>query len=226
MQIPRFTAPPHFYNELKARVNEYFEETKQAPTGNWRLFSKSLVIVSLHVLFYTILVFFTPPGWYALIFCVLLGFSTAAIGFNIMHDGSHGSFSENKVLNRIAAFSLNVLGGNDYMWNVKHCVVHHSFTNVAGVDDDIEIAFMRMCESQPLRPWHRFQAIYFVVLYSLLYLFWLFVFDFKKYFVGKVGMMPIPKMKISQHIGFWSSKIGCYFSSLRYQFIWSESSSF
>jgi linoleoyl-CoA desaturase len=47
----------------------------------------------------------------AIIECVLLGCVVAGIGFNIMHDGAHGSFSKYKWVNSMAAISLNLLGG-------------------------------------------------------------------------------------------------------------------
>jgi linoleoyl-CoA desaturase len=212
MPIPRYSYKPEFYNDLRERVQQYFEETKQDQTGNWRLFSKAIVIVALHILFYTILVFFTPNVWLALLFCVVLGLTTAAIGFNIMHDGSHGSFSKYKILNQAAAFSLNILGGSDLMWRVKHCMLHHTFTNVDGVDDDIEFTpIMRMCKTQAYYWWHRFQFIYVVFLYAIFYFFWLFLFDYKKYFTRKIGDFEMPKLSIGQHLYFWLSKIGCYF---------------
>ena len=199
MQMPRFTATPSFYTDLRNRVNTYFEQSNQSATGNWRLWSKSITIISLHIVFYTVLMLFPLNGYIALALCVLLGLTTTAIGFNIMHDGSHESFSKNRLLNKAAAFSLNLLGGNDYMWKVKHCVLHHSFTNVAGVDDDIDIQpFLRMCDSQEYRWWHRFQFLYVIALYAFFYVFWLFYFDYKKYFSKKIGNFDIPKMKVDR----------------------------
>ena len=93
---PRFQIPPNsFHAELKRRINEYFEDTKQATTGNWRLYGKAAVLLALQLTFYTVLVFFTPVWYFSLPMCALMGFISAAVGFNIMHDGGHGSFSKN-----------------------------------------------------------------------------------------------------------------------------------
>jgi linoleoyl-CoA desaturase len=54
---------------------------------------------------------------------------------------------------------------------------------------------------------HRFQHWYFWIAYSLLYLFWVFFADFKKYFTGKIGPTPIQKMRLKDHIGFWGFKV-------------------
>lgn len=212
MQAPRYTATPTFYNDLRSRVNQYFTEKNALPTGNWRLFSKAIFLIVAHIAIYVTLVFFTPVWWISLPLCAILGFLTAGIGFNVMHDGGHGSFSTSKSLNKAAAFSLNVLGGNDFMWNIKHNVIHHSFTNVDGVDDDIDVnPFLRMCKTQTHRWFHRFQHIYFGVLYAIMYLFWMFYLDYRKYFRGYIGVVEIKGMTTFQHISFWGGKFLNYF---------------
>jgi len=125
-----------------------------------------------------------------------------------MHDGAHGSFSKYKWLNVIAAFSLNILGGNSFMWNMKHNVIHHAYTNVDGVDDDIDIQpWMRMSATQKKYRLHKYQYIYVWGLYSLLYIFWIFVLDYGKYFKSKVGNMHLKPMKFSDHLIFWGFKL-------------------
>ena len=128
------------------------------------------------VFIYIHLVFFTPNAFWAILESVILGGVVAAIGFNVMHDGAHGSFSKYKWVNTLAALSLNILGGNSFMWNVKHNVIHHAYTNVDGVDDDIDIQpWMRMSSTQKKYRLHKYQHIYFWGLYSMLYIFWIFV---------------------------------------------------
>ena len=123
------------------------------------------------VLLYIHLVFFTPNLFFQIFESVILGAVVAAIGFNVMHDGAHGSFSKYKWANKVAAFSLNILGGNSFMWNMKHNIIHHAYTNVDGVDDDIDIQpWMRMSATQKKYRLHKYQHIYFWFLYSLLYL--------------------------------------------------------
>ena len=207
--LPRFTDTPNFYSDLKTRVNQYFERSQKDPTGNWRLFSKAIILIVAHIAFYTLLVFFKPHAWLAIIYCVILGVLTAAIGFNVMHDGAHGSFSKYKWLNKLAAFSLNILGGNDYMWNIKHNVIHHGFTNIDGVDDDINAGpLVRMCTTQKRRWFHQFQHLYVGFLYAMLYLLWMFVLDYGKYFSGKVAGVSIKRMTVWEHISFWGGKAG------------------
>jgi linoleoyl-CoA desaturase len=153
------------------------------------------------------LVFFTPAAWLAIVECVLLGFAVASIGFNIMHDGGHGSFSKKQWVNHMAAISLNILGGSHFMWNMKHNVIHHAYTNIDGVDDDIDIQpWMRMSSTQPRYAMHRYQHIYFWFLYAMLYIFWIFVMDYQKYFTRRIGNMPLKKMTPADHFSFWGFK--------------------
>jgi linoleoyl-CoA desaturase len=209
MAIPKFPAAQQsFHVELKKRINDYFESTGKSLFGNSNLYVKAIILVTLFLALYIHLVFFTPVIFLAVIESILLGVVVAGIGFNIMHDGAHGSFSKYKWLNNVAASSLNVLGGSSFMWNVKHNVIHHAYTNIDGVDDDIDIQpWMRMSTTQPKLVMHRYQHIYFWFLYSMLYILWVFVLDYQKYFKGKIGEMSIRKMSLTDHIVFWSFKI-------------------
>ncbi|QNH63307.1 fatty acid desaturase family protein [Hymenobacter sediminicola] len=208
MALPKFAAPRSFHADLKRRINEYFEQAGTASTGNFSLLSKAVLLALAFVGLYVHLVFFTPPTAWALLECVLFGGTIAAIGFNVMHDGAHGSFSQYKWLNNFAAFTLNVLGGSSYMWNAKHNLVHHTYTNIEGHDDDIDIRpFMRMTPDQPRHALHRFQHLYFWLLYCMLYISWIFVMDYQKYFSRKIGNMPLKKMALSDHLVFWGFKV-------------------
>jgi linoleoyl-CoA desaturase len=209
MAIPKFANVPHsFHTELKGRISAYFEEVGKSTTGDFKIFMKAVILMVAFAFIYIHLVFFTPNAFWAILESVLLGCVVAAIGFNVMHDGAHGSFSKYKWVNMFAAFSLNILGGNSFMWNMKHNIIHHAFTNVDGVDDDIDIQpWMRMSESQKKYKMHKYQHFYFWFLYSLLYIFWIFVLDYQKYFKSKVGTMPLKKMTISDHFVFWGFKL-------------------
>ncbi len=209
MPTPKFTSVPKpFHAELKSRINQYFQQVDKSSSGNWALYSKAIILLVSLIGLYVHLVFFTPVRWVAIPECILLGGVVAGIGFNIMHDGGHGSFSENKLMNNIAAFLGNILGASSFMWNIKHNVIHHAYTNIDGVDDDIDIKpWMRMSSTQPKYKMHKYQHIYFWFLYALLYILWIFVLDYIKYFKGRIGSMPLKKMSTSDHLVFWGFKI-------------------
>ena len=202
----------NFHQELKRRVQNYFSEAKIPATGNFSLHFKAILLWTCYIALYVHVVFFTPQTWIAMAECLLMGGLTAAIGFNVMHDGGHGSFSKSKFWNKIAAFSVNALGASAIMWNNKHNIVHHTYTNIDGIDDDIEIKpMLRMCSTQKRYYIHRFQHLYFWFLYSLLLIFWVFFSDNSKYFSQKVGPVPIKKMSLFDHFAFWIAKIGYLF---------------
>src|SRR6195952_2229808 len=209
MAVPKFANVPHsFHSELKSRITSYFEEVGKSTYGNYSLFSKAVILMVSFLLVYIHLVFFTPNTFFSIFECIVLGGIVSSIGFNVMHDGAHGSFSKYKWVNGFAAFSLNILGGNSFMWNQKHNVIHHAFTNVDGIDDDIDIQpWMRMSATQKKYRLHKYQHLYFWFLYSMLYIFWIFVLDYQKYFKSKVGNMPLKKMSVSDHFVFWGFKL-------------------
>ncbi|MBC7534973.1 MAG: acyl-CoA desaturase [Ferruginibacter sp.] len=201
-----------FHQELKKRVNNYFVETKKPQTGNFSLYFKAVLFWTFYIALYVHVVFYTPASWIAIVECLIMGGLTAGIGFNVMHDGGHGSFSPCKTWNKIAAFSANALGASAIMWNNKHNIVHHTYTNIDGVDDDIEIKpLLRMCPTQKKYKIHRFQHIYVWVLYTLLLIVWLFISDYKKYFTQKVGDVPLKPMSAYDHFAFWAAKVGYAF---------------
>lgn len=209
MTAPGFSLPSNsFYSELRKRVYQYFQEKKISPTGNTQLYLKSILAFTLFTASYVHVVFFTPSYWLAALECVFLGGLTAFIGFNIMHDGAHGSFSKRKWLNALAGVSINFLGANVHLWKTKHNYIHHTYTNVDGIDDDIDgKPFLRLAETQPKYRIHRIQHWYFILVYSLLYFFWIFFTDYKKYLSGKIGSMPAPKYTLKEHIAFWFFKV-------------------
>jgi linoleoyl-CoA desaturase len=199
-----------FFPSLKQRVNEYFETAQIKPTGNFKLFSKTIILFSILIALYIILVFFTPSnGWISLALCAFMGVVVAAIGFNVMHDGAHGSYSSRKWVNESMAHSLNLLGGVSFIWKQKHNINHHSYTNVEGMDDDIDIRpFIRVHEGQKKYWFHRYQHIYGLLLYGITYFFWVFYNDFKKYFSGKIAEhTKMQKLAWWEHVVFWATKL-------------------
>lgn len=209
MHPPKFPVPtPSIYSILKEKVNQYFRQQNISTTGNTKLYIKSAVLLVAFFSVYIHLLFFTPASWLAIIECVLLGLFTASIGFNIMHDGAHGSYSRSQKINTIAAYSLDILGASSFMWNTKHNVVHHAYTNIDGLDDDIDAGILlRINKEQRYYPIHRYQYLYFWFLYALLYVSWVFYADYKKYFSRKVGNVPLKKLSTKDHILFWSFKV-------------------
>jgi linoleoyl-CoA desaturase len=196
-----------FFNSLKKDVDNYFNTKKIAKTGDWRLYLKTFIILSTAAALYTTLVFFKPTLGIAIPLCIALGLTFAGIGFNIMHDANHGSYSPNKNINFILGLTADVVGVNSFMWRQKHNVIHHTYTNVDNIDDDIaKSPAIRQCSTQRWVPAHKYQHIYLFGAYALSATFWILGMDFAKYFTHKINGTQMNVMKPLDHIIFWSSK--------------------
>jgi linoleoyl-CoA desaturase len=193
---------------LKRKIDEYFAEEGKKTIGTFNLYLKTAILFSIGGIIYYLLVFSSIPVWISIVLCIVFGLNLAAIGFNVMHDGAHGSYSKKAWVNELMAHSLDIMGGSSFMWKQKHNVNHHSYTNVDGLDDDIDIKpWIRTNGSQRKYWYHRYQYVYWVFLYGFTYLLWVYHNDFRKYFTGKVANLPLKKMTIKNHLIFWLSKL-------------------
>ena len=196
-----------FFNALKAEVDAYFERNGIRKTGNWKLYLKTIILIPSAIGLYSLLMFLQMPAMLSIFLWFLFGLNMAAIGFNIMHDACHGSFSTKGWVNEIFGWTNNFLGGNAFLWKLKHNIIHHTYTNIDGVDDDINnMPFLRQCSTQPLKPMHRFQSAYMFVLYGFTSLFMFFM-DYIKYFSKKVYTTALKPMDFKEHFMFWVGKL-------------------
>ena len=88
-------------------------------------------------------------------------------------------------VNRVMGMTLDMLGASSYLWRFKHNLAHHTYTNLAGADDDINfVPFARLSPAQPRLRLHRLQQFYLWALYWFLFPKWNFVDDFKTLSAG------------------------------------------
>jgi linoleoyl-CoA desaturase len=196
-----------FYSVLKSEVEKYFQEKRLKKTGNWKLFLKSGILIPLAIVIYIFLITVHLPLVFVVVLGGLLGLVLASVGFNVMHDACHGSYSQYKWVNEVFGLSLNMLGGNAFIWKQKHNIIHHTYTNIDGMDDDISFtSLLRLCPTKRWMPIHRLQHIYLFFIYSLTSFAWAFGTDFRKYFSRRVYTTPLSKMNRKEHVVFWTSK--------------------
>ena len=197
-----------FYLSLKTAVDQYFETKRIKKTGDWRLYIKTVTLIGAAIVIYISLMFFIISALHALILCGLLGYTFACIGFSVMHDANHGSYSTKPWLNDAVGLTANALGASSFFWKQKHNIIHHTYTNVDGIDDDIaKSPIIRQCESQKWVPAHKVQHLYLLPIYALSSIFWLFFMDFTKYFTRKIYTTEAWKLNTKNHIIFWVTKI-------------------
>ena len=197
-----------FYTTLKQEVEQYFVSTNQKKTGDWRLFSKTIILWTTFIAAYLTLMLVAVPTFVAILLCVFLGLNASVIGFSVMHDANHGSYSPSTKLNDFVGLSANFLGASSFFWKQKHNIIHHTYTNVDGIDDDIaKSPIIRQCESQKWVPAHKVQHLYLVPIYCLSSIFWIFFMDFTKYFTRKIYTTEAWKMTAKNKAIFWGTKI-------------------
>jgi linoleoyl-CoA desaturase len=174
-------------------VAQYFADTGQAPTGDWRLFVQTGVILAWLAGSYAILVFVPTSLLVTMLAVFALAQGLALAGFNIMHSGAHESYAPSKTINWLMGGMLNVLGGSQRLWRHKHNRLHHIYTNIHPFDNDLHTSgLLRFSPAQPWRPWHRWQHLYAFALYSLLTLSWVTVGDWRKLVSGHIGPYKLP----------------------------------
>ena len=97
------------------------------------------------------------------------------------------------------------------MWNQKHNVLHHHYTNVEGHDDDLcSEPFLRMAHWQKRRWYHRFQHYYIWPLYTMLPPKWQFHDDFQALIRGRIGVQRIPRPRGWSLAGLFLGKAAFY----------------
>jgi linoleoyl-CoA desaturase len=177
-----------FQVELRKRVDGFFRTSGRRQRDCLQMYLKTAILLVAFAASYVLLVFFAQTWWLALLLAVLLGLATAAIGFNVQHDGGHQAYSSRPWVNKLAAMTLDLIGGSSYLWHWKHVVFHHTYVNIAGHDTDIELgALGRLSPHQKGYPFHRWQHFYLWPLYGLMAVKWHLYDDLKDAVVGRVG---------------------------------------
>ncbi len=169
-----------FISDLRLRVAEYFESNHISRFANAGMIIKSITILAMYLIPYFIVltVNITNP-WTVLYLWIIMGIGSAGIGLSIMHDANHGSYSKNQKINRILGYLLNFIGGSAVNWRLQHNYLHHGYTNVDGMDEDIDPGVvMRLSPHKKRLRIHRWQHIYGWFLYGLMTLSWVTAKDY------------------------------------------------
>ncbi|MFD2932881.1 fatty acid desaturase family protein [Spirosoma flavum] len=210
-----------FFATVRKRVDTYFTEEALSPHANGAMWTKASFFLVGYAFIYGLILSNQFGLWTMLGLAIVLGMFAAFIGFNVSHDGLHGSFSSRSWVNRMAGNSFYLLGANPYVWKITHNIVHHTYTNIPGHDEDIEIApgLVRLDPDEKLRPWHRYQHWYTIPLYSLASLSWVFRKDYVKFFKSKIGHHDNSSHPRSEYVKLFVSKAIYYFFFLVLPFL-------
>ncbi len=198
-------APPDgFFSTLRKRVDAHFEKTGQSRKANAWMVTKSVIFLgSLGAIYFTSL-FVAMPWWAYVGAYTFGGVIVANIGFNIGHDSIHGAYSDKPWVNKAMSKWFDFIGASSYPWSIYHNFVHHTYTNVIGVDDDIEPGSILRFQPNHKTYWfHRYQHIYAWFLYFFTAFVWVFKKDYKQIFTTnpRTGKPHPTKQKVGVFVG-------------------------
>lgn len=178
-----------FYATLRQRVDTHFEEQNLSIHANGAMWFKAIFFLGTFIALYFMILLGDFSPMLKLSMAILLGVFGAFVGFNICHDAIHKAFSSKPYINKSFSFLFSLIGASAYVWSICHNIVHHTYTNIAGHDEDIDVApgLIRFCEHEPVNKIQRYQHFYAFGLYSLAMLSWVFRKDYKKFFQTKIG---------------------------------------
>jgi linoleoyl-CoA desaturase len=175
-----------FYKVLKQRVNEYFKSTGKTRHGNFAMVIKTIFMIALYfVPFISLLTvdFIKESAGLTVLMWAIMGMGMAGIGLSIMHDANHNAYSKNMSVNNALGHIICFIGGINVNWKIQHNVLHHTYTNVTGMDEDIDPGIiMRFSPHEKRYSAHKFQHLYAWFFYGLMTLSWATNKDWKQLF--------------------------------------------
>jgi fatty acid desaturase len=130
-----------FYSVLKKRVIHRLDSRKLQRRGSIEIWIKAALLLvgfwySLYKMYTTnssstSTSFLTAAAW-----SISMGTFAALIGTNIQHDGNHGAFSNTKLINKLAGWTMDMIGASAYTWEIQHMLGHHPYTNLLDVVEE------------------------------------------------------------------------------------------
>jgi len=213
-----------FMSSLRKNVNDYFKEKNISTKGNWKTILKSVVMLAIYLTPFILMLTVPMYGWMIFPLSVLMGIGMAGTGMSVMHDGLHGSAFKKGWLNDLTGSTMYLLGSTTFNWKVQHNVLHHTFTNIEGMDEDIAgHTTLRFSRHSPLKKIHRFQHIYAFFLYSLMTISKLVNDFFQLHRYNKSGLTRQQNAKpILEYIKLIGSKLVFFFTTIGLPLIFSD----
>ena len=213
----RFTQRRNFQKTLNQRVNAFLRDHNIPGRDVPAMYLKTIIVLAWWLGTYLLLLLGHFPLPVNVLLCLVWALAIASVGFNVMHDANHGGYSNNPRVNRLLSLSAELLGISGFRWRTKHNVWHHTYTNIAGFDDDVEtFGLMRLTPHVPWKPLYKAQVWYFPVVYSMI-VFDFFLRDFMMVLFGRSDANHVyPKMEASDKVTFWAGKL--LFSAIMFGF--------
>ena len=194
-----------FFGELRSRVDQYFIANGISKHANNEMIIKTIVLLVAYMVPFVAIMVFQPSFLVCLGLWTIMGFAVAGVGMSVMHDANHGAYSASATVNKWIGYSLLLLGGTVDNWKMQHNVLHHTYTNVSGVDDDIDSKLiLRFSPHTQQNAVHKYQWYYAFAFYAILTIYWGLLKDLVQYFrYKKLGV----NKKTNKQNSYWLLKV-------------------
>jgi linoleoyl-CoA desaturase len=167
-----------FFPTLRQRVDQYFKDNNLSRHANGTMIFKSVVLISTYIIPFILLLTFQPGFGLSLLLWAIMGVGIAGIGMSVMHDANHGAYAKSSKVNYLMGHTLNLVGGSAFNWKLQHNILHHTYTNIATIDEDIKDRLvLRFSPHTQVKFFHQLQFVYAFIFYGLLTLYWVLAKD-------------------------------------------------
>ncbi len=156
---------------------------KASKRANINMILKTLVMLTLYTVPIGLLCFgLIDSPLIAVLLYVVSALGMGGIGMGVMHDANHGAYTNNRFMSYFLSHTLDFLGCSSAMWKMQHNVLHHTYTNIHGHDEDIDapLYLFRFSPYDKRFKFHRYQHLYIWPFYAILTLWWITAKDFLK----------------------------------------------
>ena len=184
-----------FFMTLKKRVDNYFTENNISKHANTSMVIKTMVLLAAYIVPFLVIIIVQPSFLVMNLLWLVMGFGMAGIGMSIMHEANHGAYSSNNTVNFWLGHTLNLAGGSVTNWKLQHNILHHTYTNIAYMDDDIDDKLvLRFNPHTKVKGYQRLQFIYAFLFYGIMTIYWAILKDFVQFNrYAKNGVNPSDK---------------------------------
>jgi Fatty acid desaturase len=204
----RFTQHHGFQKALNERVNAYLRDNHIPGRDVPAMYFKTVIVLAWWLGVYLLLLLGHFPLLVNVGLCLVWAMAIASVGFNVVHDANHGGYSNHPLVNKLVSLSAELIGMSGFRWRTKHDIWHHTYTNIAGFDDDIEtFGLMRLTPRLPWKPHYQAQVWYFPLVYGMT-AFDFILRDFMMVLIGKSDENHVyAKMSPADKLTFWAGKL-------------------
>ena len=158
-----------FASEVRKNVDEYFKANGISEKGNFTIVTQTVSMLILYIVPFVLFFIIPINDLLAIVLCVIMGIGMAGIGMSTMHDAVHQSYASKDWVNKLFGGTLYLIGSNVFNWKIQHNLLHHTYTNIDGYDQDIESKGpLRLSENAPLHKIHKYQYIHAFFFYGFM----------------------------------------------------------